>query len=118
MYHYILLASDQAHFHCNFIIYASMKVSLGSRLPLHIHVALTTSYLHVLLKLRKTCLFVSVGVVMSRSVTLVKGKNNMIGISIGGGAPMCPVLYVVQVCCDARASSLCKFLKVIACTFN
>ena len=34
---------------------------------------------------------------MSRSVTLVKGKNNMIGISIGGGAPMCPVLYVVQV---------------------
>ena len=34
---------------------------------------------------------------MSRKVTLVKGKNNMIGISIGGGAPMCPVLYVVQV---------------------
>ena len=34
---------------------------------------------------------------MARSVTLVKGKNNMIGISIGGGAPMCPVLYVVQV---------------------
>ena len=34
---------------------------------------------------------------MSRSVTLVKGKNNMIGISIGGGAPLCPVLYVVQV---------------------
>jgi C-terminal processing protease CtpA/Prc len=30
-------------------------------------------------------------------VTLVKGKNNMIGISIGGGAPFCPVLYVVQV---------------------
>ena len=35
--------------------------------------------------------------VMSRSVTLVKGKNNMIGISIGGGAPLCPVLYIVQV---------------------
>ena len=34
---------------------------------------------------------------MSRTVTLVKGKNNMIGISIGGGAPICPVLYVVQV---------------------
>lgn len=47
-------------------------------------------------------MFVSTGVVMSRSVTLVKGKNNMIGISIGGGAPMCPVLYVVQVCCDAH----------------
>ena len=41
----------------------------------------------------------AIGVVMSRSVTLVKGKNNMIGISIGGGAPMCPVLYVVQVHC-------------------
>lgn len=35
---------------------------------------------------------------MSGSVTLIKGKNNMIGISIGGGAPLCPVLYVVQVC--------------------
>lgn len=34
---------------------------------------------------------------MSKKVTLVKGKNNMIGISIGGGAPICPVLYVVQV---------------------
>ena len=34
---------------------------------------------------------------MSRSVTLEKGKNNMIGISIGGGAPFCPVLYIVQV---------------------
>lgn len=34
---------------------------------------------------------------MSRSVTLVKGKNNMIGISIGGGAPFCNVLYIVQV---------------------
>ena len=41
--------------------------------------------------------------VMSRSVTLVKGKNNMIGISIGGGAPFCPVLYVVQV----RTPKLC-----------
>ena len=28
---------------------------------------------------------------------MIKGKNNMIGISIGGGAPICPVLYVVQV---------------------
>ena len=39
----------------------------------------------------------TVGRGMSRLVTLVKGKNNMIGISIGGGAPFCPVLYVVQV---------------------
>lgn len=34
---------------------------------------------------------------MAYSVTLEKGKNNMIGISIGGGAPFCPTLYVVQV---------------------
>ena len=47
---------------------------------------------------RSNILYVTSGVIMSRSVTLVKGKNNMIGISIGGGAPMCPVLYVVQVC--------------------
>ena len=35
---------------------------------------------------------------MAYSVTLEKGKNNMIGISIGGGAPFCPVVYIVQVC--------------------
>lgn len=34
---------------------------------------------------------------MAYSVTLEKGKNNMIGISIGGGAPFCPVVYIVQV---------------------
>jgi C-terminal processing protease CtpA/Prc len=34
---------------------------------------------------------------MAHKVVLVKGKNNMIGISIGGGAPFCPSLYVVQV---------------------
>ena len=53
---------------------------------------------------------------MSRSVTLVKGKNNMIGISIGGGAPMCPVLYVVQVYCDVHHP--CAHLKnIVTCTF-
>ena len=53
---------------------------------------------------------------MSRSVTLVKGKNNMIGISIGGGAPMCPVLYVVQVRCDVHHP--CAHLKnIVTCTF-
>ena len=30
------------------------------------------------------------------SVTLRKNDKNMIGISIGGGAPYCPVLYIVQ----------------------
>ncbi|XP_074647383.1 PRKCA-binding protein-like isoform X1 [Tubulanus polymorphus] len=35
--------------------------------------------------------------VTSGSVTLVKDSQNLIGISIGGGAPLCPCLYVVQV---------------------
>lgn len=35
--------------------------------------------------------------VTSGSVTLKKDDNNLIGISIGGGAPLCPCLYVVQV---------------------
>lgn len=34
---------------------------------------------------------------MAHKVTLVKGQDNVIGISIGGGAPWCPILYVVQV---------------------
>lgn len=34
---------------------------------------------------------------MSYTVTLQKGKNNMIGISIGGGSPYCSVVYIVQV---------------------
>ncbi|GFV69676.1 PRKCA-binding protein [Trichonephila clavipes] len=35
--------------------------------------------------------------VTSGSVTLQKDDRNLIGISIGGGAPLCPCLYVVQV---------------------
>jgi len=35
--------------------------------------------------------------VSAASVTLEKDANNLIGISIGGGAPLCPCLYVVQV---------------------
>lgn len=31
------------------------------------------------------------------SCTLVKDENNLVGISIGGGAPLCPCLYIVQV---------------------
>lgn len=45
---------------------------------------------------RASCVQVSIGA-MSRAVKLIKGKNNMVGISIGGGGPLCPVLYVVQV---------------------
>ena len=35
--------------------------------------------------------------VTSGSITLSKDDSNLIGISIGGGAPMCPCLYIVQV---------------------
>ena len=52
--------------------------------------AISTEDMYVFIQIEKR-------LAMSRKVTLVKGKNNMIGISIGGGAPMCPVLYVVQV---------------------
>lgn len=31
------------------------------------------------------------------NVTIKKDNNNLIGISIGGGAPFCPCLYIVQV---------------------
>lgn len=35
--------------------------------------------------------------VTSGSVVLNKDEKNLIGISIGGGAPLCPCLYIVQV---------------------
>ena len=35
---------------------------------------------------------------------LKKDKQNLIGISIGGGAPLCPCLYVVQVFDNTPAS--------------
>nr|XP_039264407.1 PRKCA-binding protein-like isoform X2 [Styela clava] len=34
---------------------------------------------------------------VSGTVKLMKDKQNLIGISIGGGAPLCPCLYIVQV---------------------
>ncbi|VDO86933.1 unnamed protein product [Soboliphyme baturini] len=35
--------------------------------------------------------------VSSASVTLTKDENNLIGISIGGGSPVCPCVYIVQI---------------------
>ncbi|KAJ8894778.1 hypothetical protein PR048_000085 [Dryococelus australis] len=35
--------------------------------------------------------------VTSGNVTLTKDGSNLIGISIGGGAPLCPCLYIVQI---------------------
>ena len=37
-------------------------------------------------------------------VTINKDDSNLIGISIGGGAPMCPCLYIVQVFDNTPAS--------------
>lgn len=35
--------------------------------------------------------------VSSGTVVVKKDTTNLIGISIGGGAPLCPCLYIVQV---------------------
>jgi C-terminal processing protease CtpA/Prc len=35
--------------------------------------------------------------VTSGVVVIKKDDSNLIGISIGGGAPLCPCLYVVQI---------------------
>ncbi|XP_050301544.1 PRKCA-binding protein isoform X1 [Anthonomus grandis grandis] len=42
--------------------------------------------------------------VTSGSVTVKKDENNLIGISIGGGAPHCPCLYIVQIFDNTAAS--------------
>ncbi|XP_026316129.1 PRKCA-binding protein isoform X2 [Hyposmocoma kahamanoa] len=42
--------------------------------------------------------------VTSGSVTLAKDEKNLIGISIGGGAPLCPCLYIVQIFDNTPAS--------------
>ena len=31
------------------------------------------------------------------SCSLTKDSNNLVGISIGGGSPSCPCLYIVQI---------------------
>lgn len=36
--------------------------------------------------------------------TLKKDDGNLVGISIGGGAPLCPCLYIVQVFDNTPAS--------------
>ncbi|KAH8308243.1 hypothetical protein KR059_008956, partial [Drosophila kikkawai] len=35
--------------------------------------------------------------VTTNAVVITKDQSNLIGISIGGGAPMCPCLYIVQI---------------------
>jgi len=42
--------------------------------------------------------------VTSGSTTITKDNSNLIGISIGGGVPFCPVVYVVQVFDNTPAS--------------
>ncbi|CAG5030821.1 unnamed protein product [Parnassius apollo] len=42
--------------------------------------------------------------VTSGSVVLSKDEKNLVGISIGGGAPLCPCLYIVQVFDNTSAS--------------
>lgn len=35
--------------------------------------------------------------ITSGNIVIQKDSNNLIGISIGGGAPLCPCLYIVQI---------------------
>lgn len=41
------------------------------------------------------------------TVCLKKDGNNLIGISIGGGAQYCPCLYIVQVSEELLITSVC-----------
>ncbi len=40
----------------------------------------------------------------SGTCTLKKDAQNLVGISIGGGAPLCPCLYIVQIFDNTAAS--------------
>ncbi len=42
------------------------------------------------------------------SCVLNKDESNLVGISIGGGAPFCPCLYVVQVFDNTPAAKNCQ----------
>ncbi|KAK9891897.1 hypothetical protein WA026_017382 [Henosepilachna vigintioctopunctata] len=42
--------------------------------------------------------------ITSGSITIKKDSNNLIGISIGGGYPLCPCLYIVQIFDNTAAS--------------
>jgi hypothetical protein len=42
--------------------------------------------------------------ITSGTCTLKKDSQNLVGISIGGGAPYCPCLYVVQIFDNTPAS--------------
>ena len=42
--------------------------------------------------------------ITSGNCTLKKDDSNLVGISIGGGAPLCPCLYIVQVFDNTPAS--------------
>jgi hypothetical protein len=40
----------------------------------------------------------------SGTCTLKKDTQNLVGISIGGGSPLCPCLYIVQIFDNTAAS--------------
>ena len=43
--------------------------------------------------------------ITSGTCTLKKDDHNLVGISIGGGAPLCPCVYIVQVFDKTAASN-------------
>lgn len=55
--------------------------------------------------------------VSSGSVIIKKDQSNLIGISIGGGAPYCPCLYIVQVNDPINAHSATNRNILLNCQF-
>jgi hypothetical protein len=52
----------------------------------------------------KLILYSSGMTLTSGTCTLKKDAQNLVGISIGGGAPLCPCLYIVQIFDNTAAS--------------
>lgn len=44
--------------------------------------------------------------ITSGNVVIQKDSSNLIGISIGGGAPLCPCLYIVQIFDNTPAAAV------------
>lgn len=82
-----------------YISYASSSLL---SLNLHVVIAVTACYRGM--------------TITSGVITITKDQGNLIGISIGGGAPHCPCLYIVQVpfrSLVCRHSSLASTLFVL-----
>ena len=61
---------------------------------------------HLICMIKKKLLIYFSGLTLtSRSCTLKKNSDNVVGISIGGGFPACPCVYIVQIFDNTPASA-------------